>query len=97
MVAHTNSWRDSAMVASCNAAVHTVLTLQSVSVSCVTLLSARMLNNTTYTYINTTSMQGGFLLCKPDLLTFHALVDIVQEGNWAPGSGWGGNYNIIII
>jgi hypothetical protein len=44
-------------------------------------------------YVYMSVVQGGFLLCKPDLMTFHALVDIVQEGNWAPGSGWGGTTN----
>lgn len=34
--------------------------------------------------------QGGFIVAKPDLDTFRAIVDVVREGDFRAGKGWGG-------
>jgi len=34
--------------------------------------------------------QGGFFIIKPNLATYERLVDVVREGDFRPGTGWGG-------
>ena len=35
-------------------------------------------------------VQGGFLVAKPSMEIYEALVDVVREGDFRSGSGWGG-------
>lgn len=34
--------------------------------------------------------QGGFMVIRPSIKTYERLVDIVREGDFRPGTGWGG-------
>lgn len=36
-------------------------------------------------------VQGGFLLLKPDETVFSELMEVVREGDFRPGLGWGGS------
>ena len=36
--------------------------------------------------------QGGFIVAKPDIRTFEALIDVVRQGDFRAGSGWGGTH-----
>ena len=35
-------------------------------------------------------VQGGFLLVKPSMEVFRDIVNIIYDGDYRPGSGWGG-------
>ncbi|CAM9568326.1 unnamed protein product [Sphacelaria rigidula] len=35
--------------------------------------------------------QGGFLLVKPDMEIYDRLCDVIREGDWKAGVGWGGS------
>lgn len=35
-------------------------------------------------------IQGGFILLKPDMQVFEDIMDIIREGDFRPGTGWGG-------